>query len=106
MWTSRPKYEWVHAFVHTLDEMPQLWYVSAELRREITTWEELMICFTHNFSFTNTNPVIHNALQNIRDVVMNVVPVAYPLDPHEICPMQLMMECYNVTRGPYDGDDQ
>ena len=30
-WVSNPKEEWVHAFVHTLDEIPRLWYVSIEL---------------------------------------------------------------------------
>ena len=45
LWALRPKDEWVHAFVHTLDEMPRSWYVGAELRRTITTWEELSVCF-------------------------------------------------------------
>ena len=45
LWAPRPKDEWVHAFIHTLDEMPRSWYTSAELRREITTWEELTIFF-------------------------------------------------------------
>ena len=37
LWVSRPKDEWVHAFVHTLEEMPRSWYVAAELHRTITT---------------------------------------------------------------------
>ena len=51
LWASRPKYEWVHAFVHTLDEMLRSWYVAVELRTTITTCEELSICFTQMFSF-------------------------------------------------------
>ena len=82
MWASRPKDEWVHAFVHTLDEMPRSWYVSAELRREITTWEEFTVFFTHTFSFADANLDVYNALQLIHDVVLKVVPVAYPMDPH------------------------
>ena len=62
LWESRTKDEWVHAFVHTLDEILRSWYVSIELRREITTWEELMVFFTHTFSFTDANPDVHNAL--------------------------------------------
>ena len=45
LWALRPRDEWVHAFVHTLEEMPISWYVAAELHRTITTWEDLSICF-------------------------------------------------------------
>ena len=45
LWASRPRDEWVHTFVHTLEEMPRSWYVRVELRRTITTWEELSVCF-------------------------------------------------------------
>ena len=45
LWTSWPRDEWVHAFVHTLEEIPRSWYVAAELRRSITTWEELLVLF-------------------------------------------------------------
>ena len=78
MWVSWVKDEWVHDFVHTLDEMSRQWYVSAELRREITTWEDLTICFSYTFNFADTNPVIHSALQHICDVVLEINPVAYP----------------------------
>ena len=53
----------------------------------------------------DTNPVIHDELQHICDVAMKVVPVAYLVDPHVKCLMQSMMEFYNVTGGPEDGDD-
>ena len=51
LWASQPKDEWVHDFVHTLDEMSRSWYVVEELHRTITTWEELSICFMQTFSF-------------------------------------------------------
>ena len=76
LWASRPKDEWVHAFVHTLDEMPRSWYVAVQLRRNITTWEEFSILFVQTFSFWDANPKVHNALQIICDVVLKVVPVA------------------------------
>ena len=28
LWTLHPKYECVHAFVHTIEEMPRSWYVA------------------------------------------------------------------------------
>ena len=49
--------------------------------------------------------MIHSALQHIYDVVLEVVSVAYHVDPHEAPMMQSMMECYNMTGGPDDGDD-
>ena len=88
-----------------LDEMSRSCYVSSNLHREITTWEEFTILFTHTFNFTDINLLIHNALQHIHTVVLKVVPVAYLVDTYEKCPMQLVMECYNVTGGPEDRDD-
>ena len=65
LWESRPKDEWVHAFIHTLDEMPRSWYVSAKLCREITTWEEMIVFFAHTFSFADANLDVNNAFQII-----------------------------------------
>ena len=60
LWASQPKDEWVHAFVHTLDEMSRSWYISIELHREITTWEELRICFTNTLCFMDSNIDVNN----------------------------------------------
>ena len=82
LWELRPKDEWVHDFIHTLDEMPRSEYELVELRRDITTLEERTICFAQTFHFVDTNPNVNNALQIIQAVVLNVVLVAYPMDPH------------------------
>ena len=105
MWASRPKDEWVHAFIHTLDEIPRSWYISVELRREITTLEELTIFFAHTFGFADANVEDNNALQIVWDVVLKVVPVAYPMDPHAHCHPQSMMQCYNLS-GELEDDDE
>ena len=76
-----------------------------ELRREITTWEELTVFFAHTFSFTDANPDVSNSLHIIWDVVLKVVPVAYPMDPHTHFHMQSMMQCYNVSGEPEDDDE-
>ena len=73
--------------------------------RETTTWEELTVCFAHTFSFADANPNVNNALQIIRDVVLKVVPAAYPMGPHAYFHMQSMMECYNVF-GKSEDDDE
>ena len=86
-------------------EMSRSWYVSAELHREITTWQELTICFTHTFSFTDAIPDFHNSLHLILNAMLKVVLVAYPMDQYAHCQMQSMIDCYNVIGGPNDGDD-
>ena len=100
-----PRDEWVHDFFHTLEEMPRSWYVAAELRRTITTWEELSVCFMHMFNFQDADAKICNALHVIRDIVLKFTPVAYPVDPHANCYIQSMMMCYNLSGEP-EGNDE
>ena len=57
------------------------------------------------FSFQDANPEVHNALQIIHDVVLKVIPLAYPIDPHVHCSMQSMMTCYNIYGEPKDDDE-
>ena len=85
--------------------MPRSWYLAVELRRTITIWEELSILFAQNFSFRDANPEVHHALQLICEVVLKVVPPAYPVDPHVHCHMQSLMTCYNLSGEPEDDDD-
>ena len=82
LWTLQSIDEWVHAFVHTLEEMPRSWYVAAKLCKTITTREELSVCFVQMFSFQDANPEVNNALRIICDVVLKVILVAYPVDIH------------------------
>ena len=96
LWESRTKDEWFHAFVHTLDRMLRSWYILAKLHREFTTWEHLIVFFTHSFIFADANLDVHNVLQLIRNVVLKVVSISYRVDPHVHCGMQSMMECYNL----------
>ena len=64
----------------------------------------MTVCFNHTFRFVDANPDVDNALQLICNVFLKVVLVAYPVDPHAHCHMQLMMECYNVSGEPHDDD--
>ena len=103
-WELNPKEEWIHLFLHTLDEIPRKWYISTELQREITMWEELTVSFSHNFSFLNDDSIIHSALQHIRNIVLEIVPVALPAGLQETPVMTLLTKCHNVTRDPDDDD--
>ena len=88
-----------------MDEKPRYWYISTELRREITTWEDLIVCFAHTFGYKDVNAKFNNVLQIIQDIVLKVVPATYPLDPHALCRMQSMMESYNLYGEPEDDDE-
>ena len=70
--------EWVHAFFHTLDKIPRRWYISVELPRENTTWDDLTIYFSHTFSFVSDDPIMHNALHHIQHIVSKMVRVKLP----------------------------
>ena len=65
----------------------------------------MSICFVQTFSFRDANPQVQNALQLIREVVLKVVPTAYPLDPHAQFHIPSLTTCYNISREPEDDDD-
>ena len=44
-------------------------------------------------------------MQIICHIVLKVIPVAYPVDPHVHCSMQSMMTCYNLS-GELEDDDE
>ena len=64
-----------------------------------------MVCFVQTFCFVDTNPDVNNALHIIWDMVLKVVPVAYPMDLHVQCHMQLIVEFYNMPGEPEDDDE-
>ena len=57
------------------------------------------------FSFQDANPEVCNALHIIRDIVLKVIPVAYPVDPPANFSIQSMMTCYNLSGEPEDDDE-
>ena len=54
------------------------------IMKGITTWEDLKVYLSHTFSFVDDDLVIHNALQHIHDVVLEIILVAFPTESHEI----------------------
>ena len=82
--------------------MPRSWYVATELRRTITTWQELSVRFMQTFNFQDANAEVYNALHIICDIVLKVTPVAYQVDPHANCSVQSMMMSYNLFGEPED----
>jgi hypothetical protein len=66
-WSSIPKQEWTHLFVHTLDTIPKNWYIELEVCRGTTDWEELTQNFKVTFSFEDDAPLIDSTLQVIKN---------------------------------------
>ena len=65
----------------------------------------MSIHFAQNFSFRDANLEFHNAIQLIHEVVLKVVPTAYPVDPHAQFHMQSLMTCYNISGELEDDGD-
>ena len=61
-WSDIPKDEWVHRFIHTLDQIPKNWYTETELRRGTTTWPLMIDSFELTFTFESEYPSINQAL--------------------------------------------
>jgi hypothetical protein len=109
IWSSIPKKEWMHKFIHTLDMIPKNWYLELEMHRETMDWDELTQRFKVTFTFEDESPLVDATLQAIRTRVfseegsMDVVPVCSvhrtSMTVHEL------LECYNVAQEDQDEED-
>ena len=41
-------------------------------------------CFNHTLIFADPDLVVHSALQHVHDVILEIIPVAFPVESHEI----------------------
>jgi hypothetical protein len=64
-----PPEEWPHYFIHTLEGIPENWYVDQELRRGTTEWTILQQNFIATFSFEHENPNVDFTLKHIRGLI-------------------------------------
>jgi hypothetical protein len=51
------------------EDILKKWYLDLELRRETSDWDTLTANFQRDFSFEDENPLIHEALQIIKERV-------------------------------------
>ena len=52
-WGTKPQLEWVHMFFHSLDMIPQQWYLEIELCHGTTDWDEMIEALLLTYSFPN-----------------------------------------------------
>jgi hypothetical protein len=109
LWCAVLKIEWKHRFIHTLDTNPKNWYLELEMRREITSWEEMVWIFEVMFTFEHESPSIHTTLHAIRINIfsevemMEVVPFCSAHKAKMI--VKKLLEFYNVTKEEYENED-
>ena len=44
-WSSVPRKEWTHRFIHTIDTIKNNWYLELEMHRETTVWDYITQIF-------------------------------------------------------------
>ena len=63
VWQHRASDEWVHLFIHTLDDMSKNWYIETEFRRGTVAWPIMVEGFQLTFNFESEYPKIDQALK-------------------------------------------
>jgi hypothetical protein len=88
-WSSVPKKEWMHLFVHTLDTIPKNWYIELEVHRGTTDWEYLTHNFKVTFNFEDDAPSVDTTLQIIKNKIFtsedSMIPVPLCSAPQIFC---------------------
>jgi hypothetical protein len=108
LWMMTPPEEWPHHFIHTLEGIPENWYVDQELRRGTAEWTILQQNFTVTFSFEHENPNIDSTLKQIRGVIFIKEPEVELMTEDQQQNRQTVKEllsCYHVQEEAPDEED-
>jgi len=74
-WKEIPQQEWVHRVIHTLETIPQNWYLERDLRHGIASWEDMVDGFILTFIVEDDCPYIDSSLQIVkRKISENTTP--------------------------------
>lgn len=57
-WKEFPREEWVHGFIHTLETIPQKWYLETKIQHGTRSWVEMVDGFILKFRFEDGFPCI------------------------------------------------
>ena len=68
-WGEEPQPECVHILFHTLDVIPQQWYLETKLRHGTKCWYEMEKGFLLTYNFTDGWDCINDALQEVKERV-------------------------------------
>jgi hypothetical protein len=94
-----PPEEWPHHFIHTLEGIPENWYVDQEMHRGTTEWTTLQQNFVVTFSFEHENPNIDSTLKKIKGVIFIDEPEVELMTEYQQQNRQTVKEllsCYHV----------
>ena len=64
-----PQELWVHQFIHSLDTIPQAWYLEEERKMGTGSWREVIDKFFRCFSLEGETELVTRALQAIKGVL-------------------------------------
>jgi hypothetical protein len=108
-WSSRPKEEWTHRVIHTLDMILKNWYLELEMYREIMNYDMLTQSFKVAFTFENESPLIDAVLQNIKTKIFlkgGPMEVVYMCRTRrDSLKVHKLLEFYYVSREDRDEED-
>jgi hypothetical protein len=107
-WRMTPPEEWPHHFIHTLEGIPENWYVDQEMRRGTTEWTALQLNFVVTFSFEHENPNIDSTLKQIKGVIFideSEVELMTEYQQQNKQTVKELLSCYHVEEEAPDEDD-
>ena len=97
VWQHRPSDEWVHLFIHTLDDMSKNWYIETELRRGTVAWPLMVEGFQLTFKFEFEYPKIDQALKVTKGKLLSDCSLPVFETPKWKVALEQALECYNLA---------
>ena len=104
-WSDILEDEWVHQFIHTLDQIPKNWYTETELCRGTITWPLMIDSFELTFSFATEYSSINQALDIIKTKIFEDCTLSVHTQPEWAIQLEDALECYNFVVEPEDEDE-
>ena len=92
-------------FIHTLDIIPQNWYIQLELRQDTISWVYLTTKFVTTFSTYDENAMVNTALQLIKEKVLEGVEESKDLLPDWVMFAKQVVECYKLEESRLEEDE-
>jgi hypothetical protein len=62
IWRMTPEKEWTHRFIHTLEMIPNNWYLELEMHRDVADWDYMTQRFRVTFTFEHESPLVYVVL--------------------------------------------
>ena len=105
VWQHRPSDEWVHLFIHTLDDMSKNWYIKTELRRGTVAWPLMVEGFQLTFKFESKYPEIDQALKVTKGKLLADCSLPVFETPKWKVALEQALACYNLAEEGEEDED-